>query len=243
MQTAASRPWCAENCVLSALQAPRRDTCFAAHRLLSDFVLRAENYRHQADVCHAYQVLTRGGLDRARIVVMMADDVAHATVNPHPGRLYNCPGCPDVYQGVRIDYRAGDVTADNVYAVLLGDAAAMRGVGSGRVVASGARDRVFVYYADHGAPGILGMPAPGPPIYGDALMATIAQKRLRRGFFEMVVFLEACESGSIFEGLLGGDLGVFAVTAASASEPSWATYCPDRAQPASRLRDHVPAYF
>ena len=182
-------------------------------------------------MCHAFQVLVRGGLDPGRIIVMMYDDVAHAAVNPHPGRLYNCPGCPDVYEGVRIDYRRADVTAANAYSVLAGDAAAVRGVGSGRVVASGARDRVFVYYADHGAPGVLGMPGHSPHIYGDELMAVLAQKRLRRGFYEMVLFVEACESGSIFEGLLGGDLGILGVTAASGEEPSWATYCPDRACP------------
>jgi hypothetical protein len=47
-----------------------------------------------------------------------------------------------VYDGVRIDYRGADVTAENFLSVLLGDAAAMAGKGSGRVVDSGPHDKV-----------------------------------------------------------------------------------------------------
>ena len=32
------------------------------------------------------------------------------------------------------------------------------GFGSGKVIASGPEDVVFVYYSDHGGPGILGLP-------------------------------------------------------------------------------------
>lgn len=71
------------------------------------------------------------------------------------------PGGPDVYGGVRIDYRGQDVTAATFLAVLEGNASAVAGVGSGRVAASGPHDRLFVFYSDHGAPGVLGMPAGG----------------------------------------------------------------------------------
>jgi hypothetical protein len=39
-------------------------------------------------------------------------------------------------------------------------------------------------------------------------------------------YLEACESGSIFEGLLPNDIGIYATTASNAEESSWGTYCP-----------------
>lgn len=38
----------------------------------------------------------------------------------------------------------------------------------GKVLANKPADRVFVYYSDHGAPGILGMPS-GPFLYADQL--------------------------------------------------------------------------
>jgi legumain len=34
------------------------------------------NYRHQADVCHAYQILHKYGIPDSNIVVMMYDDLA-----------------------------------------------------------------------------------------------------------------------------------------------------------------------
>ena len=39
-------------------------------------------------------------------------------------------------------------------------------------------------------------------------------------------YIEACESGSIFQGLLRSDLGIYATTAANERESSWGTYCP-----------------
>ncbi len=57
------------------------------------------NYRHQADVCHAYQVLVRGGLRPAHIVVMMYDDIAYDPQNPFPGQVFNSPGEPLLSQG------------------------------------------------------------------------------------------------------------------------------------------------
>ena len=34
------------------------------------------NYRHQADACHAYQILHKNGIPDTNIVVMMYDDIA-----------------------------------------------------------------------------------------------------------------------------------------------------------------------
>lgn len=51
------------------------------------------------------------------------------------------------------------MTAANFYAVLLGNASALTG-GSGKVVTSTPLDKIFVYFADHGGPGILGILLP-----------------------------------------------------------------------------------
>jgi legumain len=34
------------------------------------------NYRHQSDVCHAYQILHKNGIPDSNIVVMMYNDIA-----------------------------------------------------------------------------------------------------------------------------------------------------------------------
>lgn len=189
------------------------------------------NYRHQADVFHAYQVLLAGGYHRDHIVVMAADDIAQDSENPMPGKVFNMPGGPNVYEGVRIDYRGADVTAENFLSVLLGDAAAMAGKGTGRVVDSSPHDKLFVFYSDHGAAGVLGMPT-GPFLYADEFIKTLKKKHSKKGFKEAVLYIEACESGSMFEGLLGNDMDIYVTTAANAIESSWATYCPTFYSPA-----------
>jgi len=59
-----------------------------------------ENYRHQADICHAYQILKKGGLKDENIIVFMYDDIAYNPKNPRHGVIINHPNGPDVYYGV-----------------------------------------------------------------------------------------------------------------------------------------------
>ena len=54
----------------------------------------------QADVCHAYQILKRGGVKEENIVVFMYDDIANNPLNPRPGVIINNPKGKDVYAGV-----------------------------------------------------------------------------------------------------------------------------------------------
>ncbi|GLJ05324.1 hypothetical protein SUGI_0016090 [Cryptomeria japonica] len=182
------------------------------------------NYRHQADVCHAYQVLKRGGLKEENIVVFMYDDIATNKENPRPGTIINHPQGSDIYAGVPKDYTGGNVTVQNFFAVLLGDKSLVKG-GSGKVVESGPNDHIFIYYSDHGGAGVLGMPIP-PYLYAHDFVQVLKKKHDAGTYKNMVIYIEACESGSIFEGLLPKNLNIYATTAASADENSWGTYCP-----------------
>ncbi|PKA59560.1 Vacuolar-processing enzyme [Apostasia shenzhenica] len=182
------------------------------------------NYRHQADVCHAYHLLRKGGLKEENIVVFMYDDLAYSAHNPRPGVLINHPSGDDVYAGVPKDYTGKHVTAKNLYAVLLGDKNAVLG-GSGKVVDSKPNDRIFIYYTDHGGPGVLGMPNM-PFIYAADFINVLKKKHESNGYKEMVIYVEACESGTIFEGILPNDLDIYVTTASNANESSWGVYCP-----------------
>ncbi|RWR87505.1 Peptidase C13 [Cinnamomum micranthum f. kanehirae] len=183
-----------------------------------------ENYRHQADVCHAYQILKKGGLKVENIVVFMFDDIAASPFNPRPGVIINNPNGSDVYAGVPKDYTGNDVNAKNLYAVLLGKKEEVEG-GSGKVVASGPNDRIFIYYSDHGGPGVLGMPNL-PLLYANNFIDVLKKKHGSGGYKEMVIYVEACESGSLFEGLMPDDIKTYVTTASNAEESSWGTYCP-----------------
>lgn len=51
-------------------------------------------------MCHAYQLLRKGGIKEENIVVFMYDDIASNVLNPRPGVLINHPQGQDVYAGV-----------------------------------------------------------------------------------------------------------------------------------------------
>ncbi|THD18676.1 Legumain [Fasciola hepatica] len=115
------------------------------------------DYRHQADVCHAYQLLRKNGIPPENIITMMYDDVANDPKNPFPGKLFNDYKHVDVYAGVKIDYRGQDVTPDKFLRVLKGDRKLKE---SGfKVLESGPEDNVFIYFSDHGSPNILVFPS------------------------------------------------------------------------------------
>ena len=185
------------------------------------------NYRHQADVAHSYHVLHNGGVTDDHIVVMVYDDIAHSPANPHPGTIRNHPQGQDLYAGLPKDYTRNEVNVKNFLGVLRGDEDGVsKGPhASGKVIKATKDDRIFVFYSDHGAPGLLGMPT-GEFLYADQLHEAIAYRHKTHGFKEMVLYIEACESGSMFEGLLEDDMNVYATTASNGMESSWGVYCP-----------------
>ena len=190
------------------------------------------NYRHQADVAHAYHVLRDHGVPEENIITLVFDDIANNTWNPHPGTIINHPLGRDLYAGLRKDYTHEEVNTNNFLAVLRGNESAVskNEHASGRVLRATRHDRVFVYYSDHGAPGLLGMPS-GDYLYADELLSAIRHRFENDGFKEMVVFIEACESGSMFDGMLSHDdlMEVWVTTASNPRESSYGVYCPGMA--------------
>jgi legumain len=179
------------------------------------------NYRHQADTCHAYQVLHNHGIPDSNIVVMMYDDIAQNTQNPTKGVIINHPNGNDVYHGVPHDYNGKDVTPKNFMSILLGDKAAMQGIGSGKVIESGPDDNVFVFYTDHGAVGLVAFPT--GVLYAKDLNATINTMHAQNKYKQLVVYIESCESGSMLESV-ATNINLYGTTASNAIESSYACY-------------------
>merc|ERR1712136_263315 len=92
------------------------------------------NYRHQADICHAYQILRQNGIPDERIIVMMYDDIANDTNNPTKGIIVNNPKGHDVYHDVPKDYVGRNVTPEVFLSVLLGNATYLKDKGSGKIL-------------------------------------------------------------------------------------------------------------
>ncbi|XP_060939343.1 legumain [Limanda limanda] len=178
------------------------------------------NYRHQADACHAYQIVHGNGIPDEQIVVMMYDDLAKNEENPTPGIVINRPNGTDVYKGVPKDYTGDDVTPENFLAVLKGDSSKAKG-GSGKVLKSGPNDHVFVYFTDHGGPGILAFP--NDELHVEDFQGAIKYMHDNKKYKKMVLYIEACESGSMMKSL-PVDIDVYATTASNSHESSYACY-------------------
>ncbi|KAE9421663.1 hypothetical protein Angca_010220, partial [Angiostrongylus cantonensis] len=180
------------------------------------------NYRHQADIAHAYHLMRNNGIPESNIIVMMYDDIANDPENPYPGKLFNRPHGHDLYQGLKIDYKKSSVNHENFLNILKGNATGVKG-GNGRVIESNPNDRIFVYFTDHGAVGVIAFPEG---------MLTVKQLNTALNWMhendrynQLVFYLESCESGSMFEKVLKSTINVYAITAANSHESSWGTYC------------------
>jgi legumain len=182
------------------------------------------NYRHQADGCHAYKLMLQSGIPASNIILMMQDDVANSKMNPFLGALYNRPGndTTNVYAGCMPDYKGDVVTAQLFLDVITGNESAVNGA---KVLKSGPDDQVFLNFIDHGGPGIVAFPN-GPPLHKTQLASALTAMKDKSMFRELVFYMEACESGSMFEGgVLPDGSSMYAVTAANAKESSWGYYC------------------
>ncbi|VDO85397.1 unnamed protein product [Haemonchus placei] len=153
---------------------------------------------------------------------MMFDDIANHAKNPYRGKLFNHPNGSDVYAGLKIDYRGSSVTSENFLAVLKGDKDAVKG-GNGRVIESTEDDRIFVYFSDHGSIGLIAFP--DDHLTAKRLHYALKEMHENHKFGQLVFYLEACESGSMFNTLLKNDMNIYAITAANGIESSYATYC------------------
>jgi legumain len=98
----------------------------------------------------------------------------------------------------------------------------MRGIGSGKVLETGPNDNVFIFYSDHGAVGLVAFPT--GVLYAKDFIATINQMHAQNKYHEMVIYIEACESGSMLENLLPDNIEIYGTTASNAKESSYACY-------------------
>merc|ERR1712178_262352 len=178
------------------------------------------NYRHQADACHAYQIAKAKGVPEDHIILMAYDDIANNSQNPFPGKLYNKPDPTgpgvDVYEGCNIDYKGADVTPQKFMDVLTGAA-------SGKKLESTSEDNVFVFFSDHGAPGLIAFPSSAGVLHKADLQCTLQTMSDKKMFNKLTFYLESCESGSMFEDM--NIPGVYALSAANPTESSWGSYC------------------
>ncbi|CAG2113471.1 unnamed protein product [Medioppia subpectinata] len=181
------------------------------------------NYGIQADVYHSYQLVKEHGIPEEQIIIMHYDDIATHKSNPTPGKIINEPNGTNVYEGLPKHYTGKDVTPENFLGVLQGsDALAKAGK---KVLKGGPNDRIFVYLMDHGAPGLVFFP--DKQLHADDLNKALVSMHQAKKYSQMVFYLEACESGSMFNKILPDNINVYAVTATKPDEDGWFYYDDD----------------
>merc|ERR1712107_110468 len=102
----------------------------------------------------------------------------------------------------------------------------LTGTAGGKNLGSTSDDNVFVFFSDHGAPGLIAFPS--SELHKADLQTTLDTMHTKNMYKKLTFYLETCESGSMFQGL--STPGVYAVSAAGPSESSWGTYCGSDAQ-------------
>ncbi|CAG2116913.1 unnamed protein product, partial [Medioppia subpectinata] len=154
---------------------------------------------------------------------MHYDDIANNKQNKYPEKVYNGPtghNGTDVYHGVPKHYTGKEVTPENFLKVLAGDEG-LKKAGK-KVLESGPNDHVFIFFDDHGAPDLVAFP--DKYLYAEPLMKTLKQMHQDKKYSKLVFYIEACESGSMFDKLLPTDINIYATTASLPNEPSYTCY-------------------
>jgi legumain len=146
------------------------------------------------------------------------DDIADNSRNPFKDNVINKPDGPNNYVDVPKDYTGDDCTAKNLLAVLQG-----QDMGGKKTLKSTKDDHVFIYFTDHGGPGLIAMPVHGY-LYAKDLIPALENMHAKGMYKELVFYLEACESGSMFNNLLKEDINIYATTAANPRQSSYAWY-------------------
>ena len=76
-----------------------------------------------------------------------------------------------------------------------------------------------------GAVGLVAFPS--TVLHATTLVKTLKTMHKRKMYSKMTLYIEACESGSMFKGLLPDDINIYATTASNATTSSYACYYDD----------------
>ena len=184
------------------------------------------NYGMQSDVYHAYQVFKQGGVPEEQIVVMAFDDIANRTFNPLRGKVVHSYDLHDVYKGLVIDYKGDSFSKETFASVLKGDKDAVKRLTgqAGKVIDSGPDDNIFVFISDHGLPGYVCW-LDDHNMSAKELNDTITSMHENKRYGNLVIYLDTCNAGSMFENILSNNIGVYAVTSTNSTTHSFSSDC------------------
>ncbi|CAG2100674.1 unnamed protein product [Medioppia subpectinata] len=193
-----------------------------------------DNYADQALVYRGYHLFRSYGIPESNIIIMHYDDIAHNKANPNPGVVINKKGGPNLYHDIPKDYVGTDVNPTNFLKVISGDQElAAKGK---KVVNSGPNDHVFLYFGDHGAPGLVAFNH-GKVLYSDDLINKIKSMHKQNKYAKLGFYIDTCESGSMFDKILPNNINAYAVSSSRPDEDSNFLHYDDE------LDTYISSYF
>ncbi|KAI6177613.1 Legumain [Aphelenchoides bicaudatus] len=172
------------------------------------------NYALEVEVARTYHWLVDHGVLAENIILFMNGKFVNYTENPKPNTLYADKDLSRNYaEGLQIDYSDKDVTPENFLAVIQGESDKLKGIGSGRVLKSTEKNRVFISHESHGDSGVLALGNSWLTVQD--LNNALKNMEKKKMFFELLYYVVACHSGSMFSGQLNKDGKIYAFTASS----------------------------
>lgn len=168
------------------------------------------NYRHQADVLGFYQYLKGKGYDDDHIILIMADDIANNELNPLQGVVRREIGGRNLYENVKIDYKLGNLTLEDLKQILTGEPSEKYPVTLG----SSENDNVLFFWSGHGTKKGWSWKET-EDVSPEFAREMFSAMKFRKQF----AIIETCYSGVVGEGCTGIP-GLLMMTAANPYEPS-----------------------
>ena len=191
-----------------------------------------DNYSDSSNTCRAYNDIFLSGIPRENIIYMANDKIHDDAPNPFPGKLFTLPDpegegwdhakdCKEHY-----DYTIDHISPKVVLAIIAQDEEKVKeltGLENPKVFHTTEEDTILIYYSDHGYEG--GVGCGGSTIKAEEIQETLKTLHDNKKYDKLAFFLEACESGSVFD-TLPDNLNIYAFTSANRTEDAWCEYCP-----------------
>ena len=190
------------------------------------------NYSDSSNTCRAYNDIVLSGIPRENIIYMANEQIHTESRNPWPGKLFTLPDpegegwdhgkdCKEHY-----DYTSKHISAEVVIALITQDEEKVKeltGLENPKVFHTTEKDTIFIYYSDHGYEG--GVGCGSGRLTTEQIQDALKTLHANKGYDKLAFFLEACESGSVFD-TLPDNLDIYAFTSANRTEPAWCEHCP-----------------
>ncbi|KAK8813359.1 hypothetical protein WA158_002951 [Blastocystis sp. Blastoise] len=184
-----------------------------------------------ADGWSNYSITSNPCIPAENIIYMSYTTDVTDKSNPFPGKIFTDPSegeGKDYWPQCdgKIDYTGKAINKKVLLAVLKGDAAtvtAETGIENPKVFKTTENDTIFLYFIDHGGDDVVVVGYDF--LHASELLKTIKYMYDNKMYKELVFYMEACHSGSMWGGL-PDDINMYVLSSADADHDAWMSNCP-----------------